>query len=79
MWHQTVMKQSGLVVTKGTTDEGAPVAEAEHIVAEEENIDEEEDYSILILTKPSVGVLGPTAHPGLPFEVLFGVGWCYRM
>jgi hypothetical protein len=53
MWHQTVMKQSGLVVTKGTTDEGAPVAEAEHTVAEEENIDEEEDYSILIPTKPS--------------------------
>jgi hypothetical protein len=21
-----------------------------------------------------VGVLGPTAHPGLPLEVLFGVG-----
>jgi hypothetical protein len=26
-----------------------------------------------------VGVLGPTAHPGLPLKVLFGVGWCYRM
>jgi hypothetical protein len=24
-----------------------------------------------------VGVLGPTAHPGLPLEVLFGVGRCY--
>jgi hypothetical protein len=49
-----VMKQSGLVVTEGTTDEGTPVAEAEQTVAEEENIDEhEEDYSILIPTKPS--------------------------
>jgi hypothetical protein len=38
-----VMKQSGLVVTEGATDEGAPAAEAEHTVAEEEeDIDEEE-------------------------------------
>jgi hypothetical protein len=49
-----VMKQSGLVVTEGTTDEGTPVAEAEQTVAEEGNIEEdEEDYSILIPTKPS--------------------------
>jgi hypothetical protein len=49
-----VMKQLGLVVTEGTTDQGTPVAEAEQTVAEEENIDEdEEDYSILIPTKPS--------------------------
>jgi hypothetical protein len=49
-----VMKQSGLVVTEGTTDEGTPIAEAEQTVVEEENIDEdEEDYSILIPTKPS--------------------------
>jgi hypothetical protein len=49
-----VMKQSGLVVTEGTTDEGTPVAEVEQTVAEEENIDQdEEEYSILIPTKPS--------------------------
>jgi hypothetical protein len=42
-----VMKQSGLVVTEGTTDEGTPFVEAEQTVAEEE------DYSILIPTKPS--------------------------
>jgi hypothetical protein len=49
-----VMKQSGLVVEEGTTNEGTPVAEAEQTVAEEENIEEdEEDYSILIPTKPS--------------------------
>jgi DNA repair exonuclease SbcCD ATPase subunit len=29
--------------------------------------------------KENVGVLGPTAHPGLPFKVLFGVGQCYRL
>jgi hypothetical protein len=27
----------------------------------------------------SVGVLGPTAHLGLPLKVLFGVGRCYRL
>jgi hypothetical protein len=26
-----------------------------------------------------VGVLGPTVHPGLSLEVLFGVGQCYRL
>jgi hypothetical protein len=33
----------------------------------------------LSLVKWYVGVLGPTAHPGLPLEVLFGVGRCYRL
>jgi hypothetical protein len=28
---------------------------------------------------PAVGVLGPTAHPGLPLRVLLGVGRCYRL
>jgi hypothetical protein len=49
-----VMRQSGLVVTEGATDEGAPIAEAEQTVDEEEDIEEdEEDYSILIPSKPS--------------------------
>ena len=49
-----VMKQSGLVVTEGTTDEGAPVAEVEQTIAEEEDVEEDkEDYSILIPSKPS--------------------------
>jgi hypothetical protein len=49
-----VMKQSGLVMTEGTTDEGTPVTEAEQTVAKEEDIEEdEEDYSILIPTKPN--------------------------
>jgi hypothetical protein len=49
-----VMRQSGLVVTKGTIDEGTPAAEAEQIDIEEENVDEEdEDYNILIPSKPS--------------------------
>jgi hypothetical protein len=48
-----VMERSGLVVTEGAIDEGGPDAEAEQTVAEEENVDESEDYSILIPTKPS--------------------------
>jgi hypothetical protein len=28
---------------------------------------------------PAIGVLGPTVHPGLPLEVLFGEGRCYRL
>jgi hypothetical protein len=27
----------------------------------------------------SVGVLGPTAHPGLPLKVFLGVGRCQRL
>jgi hypothetical protein len=26
-----------------------------------------------------VGVLGPTAHPGMPLKVFLGVGWCRRL
>jgi hypothetical protein len=41
-------------VTEGTTDEGTLIAEAEQIIAEEEDIEEDEDdYSILIPSKPS--------------------------
>jgi hypothetical protein len=48
-----VMRQSGLVVTEGTVDEGTSAAEAEQADIEEENADEEEeDYSILIPSKP---------------------------
>jgi hypothetical protein len=49
-----VMRQSCLVVTEGTVDEGTSGAEAEQADIEEENADEEEDdYSILIPSKPS--------------------------
>jgi ribonuclease HI len=27
----------------------------------------------------TVGVLGPTAHPGLPLKVFLGVGWCRQL
>lgn len=49
-----VMRQSGLVVTEGAIDEGAPTAEVEQADIEEENVDEEEeDYNTLIPAKPN--------------------------
>jgi hypothetical protein len=49
-----VMRQSGLVVTEGAIDEGAPTPEAEQADIEEDNVDEEqEDYNTLIPSKPS--------------------------
>jgi hypothetical protein len=48
-----VMRQSGLVVTEGTVDEGTPAAEAEQADIEENADEEEEDYNILIPSKPS--------------------------
>jgi hypothetical protein len=38
-----VMKQSGLVVIEGATDEGASTAEAEYADIEEDVVDEEEE------------------------------------
>jgi hypothetical protein len=49
-----VMRQSRLVVIEGAIEEGAPVVETEQDVEEEiANEEEEEDYSILIPSKPS--------------------------
>jgi hypothetical protein len=48
-----VMRQSSLVVIEGTIDEGAPIAEAEQAIGEEDVEEDEEDYSILSPSKPS--------------------------
>jgi hypothetical protein len=49
-----VMMQSGLVVTEGASEEGAPAAEAEQTDIEEGNADEEEiDYNTVMPSKPS--------------------------
>jgi hypothetical protein len=46
-----VMRQSGLVVTEGASEEGAPAAKVEQADIEEGNVDEEEiDYNTI---KPS--------------------------
>jgi hypothetical protein len=48
-----VMKQSGLVVMEEKIDEGTAIAEADQTVVEEDIEEDEEDYSILIPSKPS--------------------------
>jgi hypothetical protein len=49
-----VMKRSGLVVTEGTIDEGAPAAETEQADTEEGDTGEEEiDYNTIMPSKPS--------------------------
>jgi hypothetical protein len=49
-----VMRKSGLVVIEEATEQGAPAAEIEQDVEEEiADEEEEEDYSILIPSKPS--------------------------
>ena len=35
--------------------------------------------SVALSTAETVGVLGPTAHPGLPLKVFLGVGRCRRL
>jgi hypothetical protein len=49
-----VMRRSGLVVTEGGSDDGAPATEAEHADIEEGDIGEEEiDYNTAMPSKPS--------------------------
>jgi hypothetical protein len=36
-------------------------------------------FYIIVVPYVSVGVLGPTAHPGLPLKVFLGVGRCRRL
>jgi hypothetical protein len=49
-----VMRQSGLVVIEGASDEGAPAAKADQADIEEGNADEEEiDYNTVMPSKPS--------------------------
>ena len=49
-----VMRPSGLVVTEGASEEGAPTAEAEQADIDEGDGDEEEiDYNTVMPSKPS--------------------------
>jgi hypothetical protein len=54
-----VMRQSGLVAIEGTTDEGAPVTEAEHAIVEEEDVEEDKEY---------YNILSPSKLSHLDFE-----------
>jgi hypothetical protein len=48
-----VMRQSGMVVLEGASDEGAPAAETEQTDIEEGEADEEEIYYSVMPSKPS--------------------------
>jgi hypothetical protein len=52
-----VMKQSGMVVTKGGANDGASAAEAEYSDIEEDVVDEEEEDYTLMPSKPSTWTL----------------------
>jgi hypothetical protein len=53
-----VMRQSGLFVTEGASDECAPATEAEKADIEEGDAEEEIDYNIIMPSKPSHWVFG---------------------
>jgi hypothetical protein len=73
-----VMKQSGLVVTEGNTDEGIAVAEAEQTI-EEENIEvDEEDYSIFIPTKPSHLGFEKSTMPKADMPMMMKLGYFWE-
>jgi hypothetical protein len=71
-----VMKQSGMVVTEGVTDEGAPAAEAEQADIEEDDVDEEEeDYSTLMPSKPSHLDFGKSTVSEADMPVMIKLGY----
>jgi hypothetical protein len=71
-----VMKQSGMVVIEGVTDEGAPAAEAEQADIEEDDVDEEEeDYSTLMPSKPSHLDFGKSTVSEADMPVMIKLGY----
>jgi hypothetical protein len=70
-----VMRQSGLIVTEGTSDKGAPAAEAEQADIEEGNAGEEEiDYNTIMPSKPSHLDFGKSAvsEANMPMMIKLG-------
>jgi hypothetical protein len=71
-----VMRQSGLVVTEGASDEGAPAAEAEHADIEEGDADEEEvDYNTVMPSKPSHLDFGKSTVFGADMPMMIKLGY----
>jgi F420-0:gamma-glutamyl ligase len=61
-----VMQRSGLVMTEGTIDEGAPAAEIEQADIEEGDTGEEEiDYNTICHPSPTIWILGSRLSPKL--------------
>jgi hypothetical protein len=70
-----VMRQSGLVVTEEAIEQGAPAVKTEQDVEEEiADEEEEEDYSILIPSKPSHLDFGKStiSEAGMPMMIKMG-------
>jgi hypothetical protein len=69
-----VMRQSRLVVTE-TTEQGVPTAETEQDVVEEIADEEEEDYSILVPSKPSHLDFGESTISKADMPMLIKLGY----
>jgi hypothetical protein len=70
-----VMRQSGLVVTEGASDEGAPAAEAKQADIEEGDAGEEEiDYNTIMPSKPSHLDFGKStiSEADMPMKIKLG-------
>ena len=63
--------------------EGLGVDEVEVVASVHEDLGEpdvaDDGVDNADISSGSVGVLGPTAHPGLPLKVFLGVGRCRRL
>jgi hypothetical protein len=70
-----VMRQSGLVVTEEAIEQGAPAVETEQDVEEENADEEEEDYSILVLSKPSHLDFGKSTISEADMPMLMKLGY----
>jgi hypothetical protein len=70
-----VMRQSGLVVTEEAIEQGSPTAETEQDVEEEITDEEEEDYRILISSKPSHLDIGKSTISEADMPMMIKLGY----
>jgi hypothetical protein len=71
-----VMKQSGMVVTEVTAEEGASAAEADYAdIAEDVTDEEEEDYNILMPAKPSHPDFGKSTVSEADMPMMIKLGY----
>jgi hypothetical protein len=71
-----VMRQSGLVVTVGASDEGAPAAKAEQGDIEEGDAGEEEiDYNTIMPSKPSHLDFGKSTVSEVDMPMMIKLGY----
>jgi hypothetical protein len=70
-----VMRQSGLVVTEEAIEQGSPTAETEQDVEEEFTDEEEENYRILISSKPSHLDIGKSTISEADMPMMIKLGY----